>query len=476
MDEGIQTVEEVITRSDSAFVGHHPPLRRKPAGRKPNPCIDQNVTAAMVAGMARKTFPELNQWFAALPDPRRQELCVYRATHIWWAGTLMFLMRAGSRNAFDQNRNSGHAPSNMGHWCGQTKDDPRFDGEPRITCSDNVTRHLNRVSDVLVQDIPTAMTGKLLKQRMFDDCRILGSWYPLIVDGTVRELCRKGFSEDGKSGGRARKRYRYVLQCGLLGPDNTLFPLLYEHADMHDPETEKEDCEIKAFYRLAKRLKRQFPRMKFCIIADSLYCAATVADLCDQYHWKYVVTLKEGRQPCLWDEVLRLLPLSTSNVVRTWTGQDGKEGLRDFRWVADLVLGRKPCTVVLSGEFTGAEGTLYVYATNFLVTRDRVLEIIPATGRERHHIEDYFNTGKNNGIGLGHVFCASLNASKNFFSLMQIAWILWTIICHGCLKRLFRWAALATDQALAHAVGEGMRAYPLPEILPACGQIRFVTS
>jgi hypothetical protein len=475
VDEGIQTVEEVITRSDSAFVGYHPPLRRKPAGRKPNPCIDQRMTAAMAAGMARKAFPDLNKAFASLPDPRKQELCVYSASHIWWSGTLMFLTRAGTRNAFDQTRNSGESPKNMGGFCDQAPDDPRFDGEARVTCSDNVARHLNRVDTNHVREIPLAMCRQLLKQRVFDSARILGCWYGVVFDGTVQEICRKGFQEGGKSGGNDNSRYRYVLQCGLLGPGNTFFPLMHEHMDMHDPKTEKEDCEIKAFYRLAKRLKRAFPHMRFCIIGDALYCASTVADICAEYEWKYVLTLKEGRQPELWDEVLRLLPLSPSNVLRVWTGQDGAQGLRDFRWIESLSLGHKPCTVVLSGEYTDSEGTLYVYATNIFISKDRVLDIIPATGRERHHIEDYFNTGKNNGVGLGHVFCASPKASKNFFSLMQVAWILWTIICHGCLKRVFRWAALATDKALAHAVGEGMRTYLFPEQFPVCGQIRFVT-
>jgi len=475
MDKGIQTAQETHPKSDSQLAGHHPSARRKPAGRKPRACIDQNLTAASAAGIARKTFPRLNRAFAALPDPRRQEFCKYTATHIWWSGTMMFLTRSGSRNAFDQTRNSGEAARNMGAFCGQTPDDPRFDGEPLITCSDNVAHHLNRVDAGIVQDIPVDMCRQLLKRRLFDSTRILGCWYDVIFDGTVQEICRKGFQEGGKSGGKGSARYRYVLQCGLVGPGNTFFPLMHEHMDMQNPETEKEDCEIRAFYRLAKRLKRTFPRMRFCIIGDALYCASTVADVCAEYGWKYVVTLKEGRQPDLWDEVLRLLPLSPDNILRVWKGQDGAEGLRDFRWIEDLSLGKKPCTVVLSGEFTGSEGTLYVYATNLLISRERVLDIIPATGRERHHIEDYFNTGKNNGVGLGHVFCAKSNASKNFFTLMQIAWILWTITCHAYLMRVFDWAAWATEMALARAIGEGMRNRLFPDQLPVCGQLRFVT-
>lgn len=475
MDQGIQTAQEVDPESDNAVVGDNSSSRRKPAGRRPNPCIDSAMTATFAAGVVRKTFPELSRNFAALPDPRRQEFCRYTSAHIWWAGTIMFLTRNGSRNAFDLTRNSDNAPDNMGMFCGQMPDDYRFDGEPLITCSDNIAYHLNRVDAAIVQDIPTNMCRDLLKRRMFESARIFDQWYRVIFDGTVQEICRKGFEEGGKSGGKNNGRYRYVLQCGLMGPGNTFFPLMHEHVDMHDPTTEKEDCELTAFKRLAERLKKTFPGMRFCIIGDALFCAATVANICAQYGWKYVLTLKEGRQPGIWEEVLDLLPLCRENVLRVWTGQDGREGLRDFRWIEHLNLGQKECTVVLSGEFVGSEGTLYVYATNFFISKDRVLEIIPATGRERHHIEDYFNTEKNNGVGLGHVFCATANASKNFFTLMQIAWILWTIICHGCLVRVFKWANRATETSLARAIAEGMRKCLLPKQLPMPGQIRFIT-
>ena len=387
----------------------------------------------------------------------------------------MFLTRAGSRNGFDQTRNSGQAAQNMGAFCGQRAEDPRFQGEPTITCSDNVAHHLTRVEASNAQGLPSDLCQELLRQRRFDRARLFGCWSILVFDGTVQELCRQGFEEGGKSGGSGGTRYRYVLQCGLLGPANTFFPLLHEHVDMQDPETEKEDCELKAFLRLAARLKKRFPRMRFCITGDALFCTEGVVRVCEQYHWKYVLTLKEGRQPGLWEELLALLPLCPQNVVRVWRGQDGQKGLRDFRWVEHLPLGQQTVTAVLSGEFIGSEGTLYAYATNLLVTRERVLELVPATGRERHRIEDYFNAAKNHGVGLGHVFCAHLNASKNFFTLMQLAAILWTIICHGYLMRVYDWAARATETALARAVAEGMRSQRFPEELPQPGQLRFVT-
>lgn len=474
MESGISATKETYPESNDAFASNGSKARRHPVGRQPKPCIEAKTVAAATAGVIRKTFPELNKKFAGLPDPRRQDMCRYSGKHIWWSGVLMFLTRAGSRNAFDQARNSGTMPENMGCFCGQTSDDFRFDGQPLITCSDNLTHHLNRVDATYSQDIPAEMCQELLTKRMFDGARILDSWYILVFDGTVQERCRQGF-EDGGKNGRGGARYRYVLQCGVLGPGQTIFPMMHEHVDMHNPEIEKEDCELKAFFRLTGRLKKKFPRLRFCIVGDALYCAEPVADICVRYDWKYVLTLKEGRQPCLWDELLELLPFSSGNRLRVWTGQDGTAGLRDFRWVEDLPLGKHKITAVLSGEFVGSEGTLYAYATNLLVNRDRVLAIIASSGRERHRIEDYFNAGKNHGIGLEHVFCASSNASKNFYTLMQVAAILWTIACHGFLMRTFGWAAHATETALARAIAEGMRAGLFPQQLPAPGQLRFVT-
>lgn len=432
--------------------------------------------AAVAAGTVRKVCPDLSARFARLPDPRRQDMCRYSAPHIWWCGTLLFLTHAGSRNAFDQTRNSGWAAHNMGAFCGQSPEDPRFRGQPWITCTDNLVHHLNRVDPEPVQEIPVELCGQLMRRRVFDSARLFGTWHILVFDGTVQERCRQGFEEGGKSGGKAGAPYRYVLQCGLIGPRNTFIPFMHEHVDLHNPLTEKEDCELNAFRRLSERIKKRFPRMRFCIVGDALFCAAAVLDCCAEHGWKYVLTLKEGRQPGLWEELLALLPLSRSNTLRVWKGQDGQEGLRDFRWVSDLSLATHSVSAVLIGEMVpGGESTLYAYVTNFLITRDRVVEVIGSTGRERHLIEDYFNTEKNTGVGLGHVFCAHPTGSKNLFSLMQIAAILWTLLYHGYLMRTFDWVARSTQAALARAIAEGLRAHALPATLPAPGQLRFVT-
>jgi hypothetical protein len=232
---------------------------------------------------------------------------------------------------------------------------------------------------------------------------------------------------------------------------------------------------LTSFARLSQRLKTEFPKLPICLVADSLYCCQTIVATCKQFDWKYVLTLKEGRQPTTWDEALRLLSLHPTNRLRVLLGPGGQQGRQDFRWVENVLLGEHQTNVILQGEITlEPTANLYVYSTNFSnLTPQRVAVVVNGAGRERHLIEDTFTTQKNNGIGLEHVFCANATASKNYYTMMQVAQILWILTCRGCLRRLYDWARRATEQGLARAVWEGLRAARLPPDLPPLGQIRF---
>ena len=420
----------------------------------------------------RGCFPELNDWLNGLFDPRCQQMCLYSGAHLWWEITGTILSRAGSRHGFDQQRNTGSAPENFGQLCGQGAQDPRFNGRPTVTCSDNAARHARRVPSEAVAEIPLRMIRQLLQRRLFDSARLFEHWYVLLVDGSVQEKCRQGFRHGGK-GVAGGARYRYVLQAMILGPEGHVFPFLHEAIDLHDPLAQKEDCELKAFERLSRRVKQHFPKLPICWVGDALYGCQTVVERCQRYGWKYVLTLKEGRQPTLWDELLRLLPQSRANTLRLELGPNGQSGRIDYRWVEALMLGAGQAQAILAGEITPEAATLYAFMTNFAnLTPERVVALTRC-GRSRHHIEDTFNAEKNHGIGLEHVFCADANAAKNYYTMMQVAAILWVLCCHGCLKRIYEWARRATEQGLARAAWEGLRGGPWPADLPPIGQVRF---
>jgi len=431
------------------------------------------LSAQALVRVVRAVFPRLNDRLNRLPDPRVQERCVYTGAHLWWQVIATFLSRKGSRNGFDEQRQSGEAAWNLGALCGQVPEDPRFEGHPTVTCSDNAARHASRVDPGQVDQIPVQMFRDLLERRLLDGVRLFDHWYVLVVDGSVKEKCRQGFHQGGKSS-TGGARYRYVLQLSVLGPAGTLFPLMHEEMDVHNPQTQKEDCELKSWQRLSQRLKAQFPKLPICLVGDALYACQAVVGLCQQFGWKYILTLQEGRQPTTWEETLKLLPLHRTNRVRLRLGPGGRAGLQDFRWVENLMLGQYQTQVILVGEITAQAASLYAYITNFAnLSPERVTVVVQRGGRERHLIEDTFNTQKNHGIGLEHVFCANATASKNYYTMMQVAQILWILTCRGCLQRLYDWARRATEQGLARAVWEGLRAYRLPSDLPPLGQIRF---
>jgi len=399
-------------------------------------------------------------------------MCLYAAGHIWWHIIATYLSRAGSRNAFDEGRNRGHLPANLGELCGQKADDPRFAGQPTVTCSDNAAHHARRVASEAVAQIPIQMIEQLFQRRLFDGARLFERWHVLIVDGSVQEKCREGFGQEGKSGS-GQARYRYVLQALILGPQDIALPFMHESVDMHDPEADKEDCELKAFLRLSQRVKEQFPRLPLCWVGDALYACQSVLERCRDYGWKYILTLKEGRQPTTWSEVIHLLPLGRANRLRVRLGTDGQEGLADHRWVEEVMLGALQTNVLLLGEITPQAATLYGFITNFSNLSPQRVATLTQTGRKRHRIEDTFNIEKNHGIGLEHVFCAEATAAKNYYSMMQAAQILWVLACRGCLKRVYEWARRATEQGLARAAWESLRAALLPPDLPPLGQLRF---
>lgn len=418
-----------------------------------------------------KTFDPLNTWFDELPDPRNPRFCDYTAANIWWSVLLMFLGRAGSRNQFDEVRNSKMAGANFTEISGVP-----ITGVHKVTSSDNAAHHANRVDPAAVQHILHQTFRLLRERRFFDKHRFRGYYYGIIVDGTLQEKCRKGFEEGGKSGG-GEGQFRYVLQASLLLSNGLCLPLAHVFEDVNDPVAEKEDCELNAFRRLSQLIKTLLPNTPVLIMGDALYGCGPIAQLCVQQEWKYCFTFKEGRQPTMWDESIRLFGVDDSRKFQYTTGTDAKAVAHDVRWVEDIAFVNGLTATAINEIETSSDGTItqYAWLTNLPCHgNESVQSVVTQIGRERHPIEDQFNVQKNNGTGLGHVFCAKKNASQNYYTMMQLAHVLWTLFYAGVLARLYGWAKEASQVALAHALSEGLRHLVVTEPIQPIGQLRLI--
>ena len=397
-----------------------------------------------------------------------QELCVYLARHLWMQPVLMFLLRDGSRNAFDADRNTGQLPENITRLCAQSWDEARLGKRRTVSCSENVKRHLARVPVAEVGKLLILMVRRLMQMRMLDKARLFARWWLIVIDGTLQDRGRK--TQHGEA------RYRYVVEAKLVGPKGTLFALMSEFQDMHDPIREKEDCELNAFLRLSERLHAEFPRLPICLTLDGLYPVECVFDRCEAYRWKFIATHREGRQPIAWDEAVQTMMMSPHLHATTFRqGEDGTAA-QTLRWTHQIPFGRHEFQVLFCGEISPTAATLWVWVTNFALKPATVVAIANRGGRSRQGIESVFNVEKNGGFGLEHAFCAQPHASQSYHLLMQVAHILEQLLVNGLFRRLTHACRKLTDSKLTELLRTSLLTVPIDDSLPVFGQIRFYSS
>jgi hypothetical protein len=193
----------------------------------------------------------------------------------------------------------------------------------------------------------------------------------------------------------------------------------------------KQDCELKAFYRLLKRLKRKFPQLKICMLLDSLYAANPVTQTIEGYGWKYIITFKEGSMPDTYAKFSNLKNLCSKNRIEI----KNESIIQNFSWVNDISYRGCPFDVLELKEFdsTGGKYTKFVWLTNLKVCSNNFSKIAKG-GRLRWKIENEgFNIQKNGGYNLEHPYSHNEKSMKNFYLLLQIAHILSQLIEKGSL-------------------------------------------
>jgi len=468
MGKRIQTSQKTDSQNNRAESGHYPPTCRRPAGRKPGPAPQHETFGRQLERLIGHCFPKFNTWFDGIPDPRRQDLCTYSGRHIWWQIVLTFLLRGGSRNAFDGDRNTGLLPSNVVQLCEQLWDELRLGTRRTVTCSGNAVYHASRIAVSAVAQVPIMMLRRLIQMRLLDSGRLFDRWWLIAVDGTLQDRGR-----DTKEG---EARHRYVLVASLIGPYGLTLPLLSVFMDMRDPDRDKEDCELNAFGRLATRLRAEFPHLLICLLLDGLYPVKPVFDICEAYGWKFIATLREGRQPLAYDEAVQTMMMSPSHL---FCGQrKGEDGLveQTLRWTNDVPFGQYAFNVLFSGEISPKSATLWVWVTNLRLSNERVYSIANHGGRARNSIENVFNVEKNGGFGLEHTFCANTVASQNYHLMMQVAFILWQLLAKGVLHRLTQACRKVTDIKLVELLRTSLLSVLIYSQEQTFGQLRFCSS
>jgi hypothetical protein len=272
--------------------------------------------------------------------------------------------------------------------------------------------------------------------KALDDARLLGSLV-VLVDGTGllcfhRRPCDQCLTQQHE---QTTLYLHNVLEAKILGPAGVVGSIaseFIENADAAQAEGKgaeqiKQDGELKAFDRLVPKLKAALPLMRLVLAGDSILACGRVLQACQDNHWCYVLTFKEGRMPAVWADFQGLLKLCPKQVLE----RDLADGTRRvFRWVRNLSYvddqGRRWTFNALPCEETspGGEVTRFAWITNLPVTRGTVEEIAEKGGRYRWKIENEgFNRQKNSGLNLCHVYSTDPEKGQAYYYLLQIAFI-----------------------------------------------------
>ena len=346
---------------------------------------------------------------------------------------LGFFQHLRSRNQMDATRNARAYSKTVFELSGQRYDDD--DPHLHTACSQTCRNHLADVEPAALEQVLVQLVRYLIRSKWFMDAMLWGC-ICVAVDGTLCERKRGVALSD-------REKRRYALEARIITPWGWNIPLLTEAVDAYDTEREKQDCEYRAFLRLAARLKELFPKQAFCIVGDALYCSRPIMETCRKNKWEFILTFKDGAMPKVYEAAHSVMARSggAERIVRK--DEDGRDLFcGEKRWCdvreCEYELGERLDFRVVRYEqwYPFDEAYFGEFATSFEVTdARRALEVV-AWGRRRWNIENGFKVEKHGGFGLEHTFCNNDTVGRNYHVLMQIAYVLWQVFDTGVLSRL----------------------------------------
>lgn len=385
---------------------------------------NQSVEGAMIAYELRKImrsyFPNFHTMLNAVVDHRRRK--DYRADELLCAAIAMFIFKCGSRNAINNDRrHSGQFKSNF---------QKLFDAAlPHL---DAVQQFFELLAPAELQKIKVDLISRLIENKVFYKYKIF-ECYMVAVDASGVISCDEdrfgcGLKKESKNG---KLTYLYpVLEAKLVTENGFCISLATEWiVNDNNKPYDKQDCEQKAFKRLAEKLKKDFPRLPICILADALYATDPVMSICEKKGWKYIITLQDGSLPALQDCLKDDPPNPRNSFVHQLPGTTKNNSItQEFYWAEDLLhkkhnLHCLQCKETVTNEKTNKTLTQnFVRITNLAVSKATVKKLSKA-GRLRWKIENEgFNEEKNNGYAMEHLYSRnSFSALQNYYQCMLIA-------------------------------------------------------
>lgn len=367
----------------------------------------------------RRFYPELFQKFGETKDPRNQSYIVY--SNRVMLGTVYYKGIGGidSMQQMTEKFNNPNVVNNLGQFMGETLGEylPHHVTE---------NEYLERLETEELENIQQDIVYQMIRRRSFEDARFMKKWL-VIVDGTQLYCGRRKLNDKclERCYNRGTEKeitlyHRDVLEAKIYFGEQLVASIGSEFIENNgedarrqkemNAEEIKQDCETKAFVRLAKKIRKKYPRLPVLLLADSLYASKTVMDICKEYGWDFLIRYKTGSIPSISEEY-EMIP--------------EKERVGHAEYVNDISYENHIIHVlryyeekVVKGEIVRTE---FQWLSSIRITKKNA-EKIAATGRKRWKIENEgFNRQKNWQGDITHACSWNERAQKNHYLMLQIS-------------------------------------------------------
>jgi hypothetical protein len=382
------------------------------------------------ARVCKANLPKLLKQLSKIPDPRNPKKIKHKLTVLMLYGILSFVYQMPSRRQANKQMTNPIIMGNLKLLFPELESIPHNDTLERLLSSIDVSE---------IEKAQIDLVKSLIRNKKFVRYLIQGR-YPIAIDGTQKIVRDYLWAEEClernikvKKGKETRKQYYvYVLEASLAFQNGMTIPLMSEFLSYTEgyTESEKQDCELKGFKRLAERIKTEFKKLPIMVLLDGLYPNGPVMSICRKNKWDFMMVLQDDSLSTVWEEYEGLLKLLPENSYKMNWGRRRQH----FQWVNDIVYHydrhkRQTVHVVVCSESwkeineKGEEITKtsrHAWISSKALDKRNLHERCNLGARHRWNIETEILVEKHHGYNYEHCFSYNWNSMRGYHYLMRI--------------------------------------------------------
>ncbi len=372
-------------------------------------------------------LPILLKRLSKISDPRNPKKCKHKLTIVMIYGILTFVFQMSSRREANREMTRPMFIENLRLYFPELTDMPHNDTLMRLLSEIEVTE----LEDAHMELIRRFVRNKKFRRYLINNC------YPVAADGTqkfVRSEIRSEECPERKIKQSGQKQYYVCVPEACLAFHNGMtIPLMSEFLSYPEGDTDnnKQDCELKAFHRLMKRLKKAFPRLPIILLPDGLYANGPVTELCTENKWQFMIVLKDNCLRSVWEEFNSLRGLGKGNRLTRKRGNrkqysewvNGAEYWYGEKYKRRIVLRVVVCEETWEQVNKNAEAEVktsrHAWISSEPLTISNVHGRCNMGARHRRGIETGILVEKRHGYNYEHCFSYNRSAMRGYHYLMK---------------------------------------------------------